>query len=195
MLNKKIRIVLGSIGLLFGAAVVAQNRPAFFYFGGKKIFVGMGQSGALAVLATCCKLSPPKLTESQKEMGAGQFIVPNEESPGRILGSIHFENGKVARVTRPLGDDAYIAWNSDVLGFARTLERALSPTSGDAENTVRISVHHERASNGDTESLSFSFPNGRGVRLSLIRLDRPLEGAPEGWSKEQATLDEFLEQP
>jgi hypothetical protein len=100
----------------------------------------------------------------------------------------------VVSVTRALGEQAYLPWNEDVLGFARTLQRALSPVTGDADTTVRVSVRHERSSNAETEVLSLSFPNGRGVRLNIIRLDKAFEGAPPE-SRDQVTPDEFLEQP
>jgi hypothetical protein len=124
----------------------------------------------------------------------GQLILPKEESEFRILGTVFFGNGKVVSATRPLSEEAYVPWNEDVLGFARTLQRALSPTTGDSDRTVRVSVRHERATNAETEVLSFSFSNGRGVRLNIIRLDKALEGAPPE-SRDQVTLDEFLEQP
>ena len=117
-----------------------------------------------------------------------------DESSVRFLGTIFFDRAGVASVTRPLGEEAYLPWNKDVLGFARTLERALSPRTGDVDTTVSLSVRHTRSSNADADVLSLSLPNGRGVRLSVLRLDKPLPGAPQE-SRDQAGLDEFLEQP
>jgi hypothetical protein len=55
-------------------------------------------------------------------------------------------------------------------------------------------VSHERTTNAETEVLSLTFPDGRGVRLKVIKLDKPLAGAPAG-SQEQANLEEYLEPP
>jgi hypothetical protein len=133
---------------------------------------------------------------SQREAAAklgrtvSQFIVPKEER--RILGTISFDRGRVCSATRPLGEEAYMPWDQDVVSFARTLQRSLSPVSGDAETTAHVSVHHERSTNGESEILSISFTNGRGLRLQIITLDKPFPDAPSE-SKEQAILEEFLE--
>jgi hypothetical protein len=95
-----------------------------------------------------------------------------------------------------LGDEDYAAWSDDAVGFARALYRGLSPTSGISEDqVVHISIQHERATNGETEVVSLSFPNGRGVRFNLIKLDKPSDAPPEfgGGKTDQVTLEEFLE--
>jgi len=68
-----------------------------------------------------------------------------------------------------------------------------SPATGNSETTVHISVRHSRTSNADSEVLSLSFPNGRGVRLTIVTMDKPPAEAPE--TREQANLEEFLEPP
>jgi hypothetical protein len=196
--NRRLRVALTAVVLLSGAVLAAQDKPAEFYFGGKRIFVGMPQVEALSALSTCCRLSPNTVTVTQRQalakVGkmAGQMILPKDESETRILATIFFGSGKVVSLTRPLGEEAYVPWNEDVLGFARTLQRALSPSTGDSDTTVRISVRHERSSNAETEVLSLAFSNGRGVRFNIIRLDKAFEGAPPE-SRDQVTLDEFLE--
>jgi len=196
--NRNLRIIVTAITLVSAADLVAQNQPSVFYFGGKRIFVGMAQTEALAALSTCCKLSPPTVTEAQRQTAAemgrtvGQLILPKEESQFRILGTIFFGHGKVTNVTRPLGEEAYLPWSEDVLGFARTLQRALSPGTGDSDTTIHLSIRHERMNNGESEVLSITFPNGRGTRIILISVGKASEGAPPE-SREQANLEEFLE--
>lgn len=60
--NQKIRVVLAAMVLLGGAALIAQEQPPEFYFWGMRIFVGMAETDAIAVLSTCCILSPRTLT-------------------------------------------------------------------------------------------------------------------------------------
>lgn len=187
--------------LLAGAALVAQEKPAEFYFGGKRLVVGMPQAQALALLSTCCKLSPESVSDEQRlsalKMGrtVGQMILPKNDTPEfQVLGSVFFLGGKVTSLTRPLGDEAFLPWNEDVLGFARTLQRSLSPDSGDATTNARVSVRHERTSNAESEVISFTFQNGRGVRLTIVKLDKAFAGAPPD-SAQQVQLEEFLEQP
>jgi len=119
---------------------------------------------------------------------------PKDGTPGRILGTIFFSHGKVIGVTRPLGEEDFTAWNSGALGFARTLYRALAPESGDTDATVNLSVRHERETNAETEVLTLTFKDGRGIRMSLIRLDKPFPDEPPE-TKDQVTLEEFLGPP
>lgn len=195
------RTIIASLVLLASPVLAADDKPPVFYFGGRAIFVGMPQAEALAVLSKCCKLLPPSLTEAQREDWVkfgkmiGQAILPDtEESPPHIIGNIYFRRGKVVSVTRPLGEEAFLPWSGDTLGFARTLERALSPYMGESDTSARITVRHERSSNAETEVLWFTLPSGRGVRMSIIHLDKPFEGAPPE-SKDQVVLEEFLETP
>jgi hypothetical protein len=193
-----------SLILLLTTSVTAQDRQPVFYLGGERLFVGMSKTEVIASLSACCKLSPPA-EEEHEQMAAdaqhmlGHFILPKDGAPGRILGTVFFSGGKVLSVTRPLGDEDYAPWSDDVVGFARTFYRALSPTTGVSDKgTVFLAVGHERMKNADTETLSFAFPNGRGVRFNLIHLDRALPNTPVefgGDKTEQVTLEEFLEQP
>jgi hypothetical protein len=52
----------------------------------------------------------------------------------------------------------------------------------------------EHTSNAESEVISFTFQNGRGVRLTIVKLDKPFAGAPPD-SAQQVQLEEFLEQP
>lgn len=65
----------------------------------------------------------------------GQFIFSKERKPQRILGSICFADGKVSSITRPIGDEDFAPWSQDAVGLARTLYRALAPTTGDSVNS------------------------------------------------------------
>lgn len=67
---------------------------------------------------------------------------------------------------------------------------ALSSTMGDSESTVRVSVRHERMSNAESDVLSLSFPNGRGIKIQIGTLDKP---NPHTNKRDFATLDETLE--
>lgn len=199
----KTRIIITYLLLLLAVPVLGANdKPPVFYFGGKAIFVGMLQAEALSALSKCCKLSPSSLTEAQQEASlkfgtmAGQFILKEngEGSTPQILGSIYFRNGKVLSVTRPLGEEVYVPWSADTLGFARTLERSLAPSTGDFDTAARISLRHQRSINAESEIISFTLPTGRGVRITIVHLDKPFEGTPSE-SKDQVNMEEFLESP
>lgn len=196
MLKNSMRTTILLAGILLLTAVgTAQDKQSVFYFGSKRVLVGMPKAEAVAALSACCKLSPPAEEENRQvfaDIGRlpAHFILSKDEQ--RILGSISFLGGKVVSVSRPLGEEEYAPWNEDVVGFARALYRAMSPTTGESDATVYLSVRHERASNAETEVLSLSFPNGRGIRLNIIRLDKPLPGQPTE-SRDQVTMDEFLE--
>ena len=194
--DRKSYLILTSTVLLLTTILIAQRHPPVFYFGGKRIFVGMDRAEALANLQVCCKLSPESLKNEQAAADQGrmlgQFIVSKDESFERILGSIYFSHGKVTNVTRPLGEDAYEPWNANAVGFARTLYRALASSSGDSDATLTLSIRHERAKNAETEVLSLTFRDGRGIRMSLIKLDKPLADAPFE-TRDQVNLEEFLE--
>jgi hypothetical protein len=196
------RTVITSLVLLAVPVLGADDKPPVFYFGGKAIFVGMPQAEALSALSKCCKLSPSSLMEAQREdwlkfgTMVGQMILKeNGEGPTpQILGSIYFRRGKVLSVTRPLGEEAYVPWSEDTLGFARTLERSLAPLTGDFDTAARISLRHHRTTNGESEIISFTLPTGRGVRITVVHLDKAFEGAPPE-SKDQVNMEEFLESP
>lgn len=187
-----IAIFVACAGLLFAQ----EQRGAVFYFGGERFFIGMPQADAEAALSQCCKLSqrPRNAKQIAADTGRlpGQFILSKDESSPQIIGSIFFEDGRVSGLSRPLGEQEYTPWSADSVGLARTLYRALAPPSGDTDTRAVVSVRHERATNGETEVLSFTFSNGRGVRVNMIKLDRPLPGSPSD-SKDQVTVEEFLE--
>jgi hypothetical protein len=196
-----------SVAFIPLSIVTAQNREPAFYFAGKPVTVGMPKSEAVAIMSGCCTLSPPAENEqNQMKMAlntgriGGHMILPKGKPfEGPILGAIFFLGGRVESVTRPLGEEDYAPWSDDAVGFARAFYRALSPTSGVSEQQiVYLSVQHDRAKNAESEILSLSFPNGRGVRFSLINLDRPLPDTPSefgGNKTAQVTLEEFLGQP
>lgn len=126
--NSNARVVPTILVLLSGAALVAQDQPAEFYFAGSRIVVGMPEAQAEQQLSKCCRLLPPTITDAGRQAterlgkSAGQMILAKDESEFRVLGNIYYYRGKVVSVTRPLGD--YLPWSQDVLSFARALERS-----------------------------------------------------------------------
>jgi hypothetical protein len=187
------RTVLALLGIFVTLSLSADQTPAF-YFGGKRLFVGMAKAEAVAALSACCKLSPPadseiaKLSADTNKM-PGHFILSKDDTP-RLLGSIFFASGKVARITRPLDADLN-PLSDDVVAFARTLDRSLASETTDSQ-PVFISARHERLSNGEEEVLTFSFPNGRAVELQISTLDTP---SKETGKRDAVGLDEVLESP
>src|SRR5438552_3523709 len=114
--------------------LAADQKPPVFYFGGKRLYVGMPKSEAVASLSACCQFSPPANEENEKlsiDTGRmlGHLILAKGELPQPILGTIFFAGEKVLSISRPLADDVD-PWNDDVVGFARALYRAMSPTAG-----------------------------------------------------------------
>ena len=73
-----------------------------------------------------------------------------------MLGAIYFHADKVAHITRSL-DGQIDTSSDDLVGFARAINRALSPTTGDGDTTVHVSVRHQRLGNADADILSLSF--------------------------------------
>jgi hypothetical protein len=182
------------VELCFVLPLVADQKPPVFVFGGKQLYVGMFEHEAVASLAVCCKLSPPAETEVEKQPALegvmlGHMILSKEGSTQRILGTVYFAGGKIVRITRSL-DDELDTSNNDVVTFARAIDRALSPTMGDSETTIRVSVRHERMSNAESEILSLSFPYGRGIQIQIGTLDKPDAHTNK---RDFATLDETLE--
>jgi hypothetical protein len=180
------------LGFCVALCSAADERPPVFYFGGKRLFVGMPKSEAVAALSTCCELSPPAASEVEKQPApvgtlVGHMILTKEESPKNILGAIYCSVGKVLRLTRPLAEEVD-PWNDDVVGFARAIKRSL-PAESDAGTTVLVSVRHERITNAESDVVSLVFPNGRGIELHIGTLDKPNTEK----KRDFATLDETLE--
>jgi hypothetical protein len=175
-------------------SMAADQKPPMFLFGGKPFYVGMSEHEAEESLAVCCTLSPPvdagveKLAAPAGKL-LGHMILAKEESPLHMLGGIYFSQGKVVRITRPL-DNNLDNWNEHLVTFARALNRALSPSVGDAERLVRVSVRHERLSNAESDILSFEFPEGRGIEIQIGTLDKA--DADTG-KRDFVVLDEALE--
>jgi hypothetical protein len=188
------------IGVVFSLLTVAacgagaDRKAPVFEFGGKQLYVGMTEHEALEYLSDCCKLSPPIGSAEDKQPTRhgtvpGHFIFSKEGSPQRLLGTIYFSGGKLVSMTRPL-DEGFDTWNDDVVALARAINRALSPISGDDETIVYVSVRHERANNAESDVLSLSFPNGRGIQFHIGTLDKP---SVENGKRDFATLDETLQ--
>ena len=194
-MQKRIMGVLRLV--LLGTCVVlplaAEQKPPVFVFGGKQLYIGMSQHEAAAILSACCKLSPP--VESQvEELAApeggvfGHFILPKEESPQGFLGAVYFSGGKMVRITRPLAEEVD-TWDDDVVEFARAIKRFLAAEASVHERTVLVSVRQERVSNAESDVVSLSFPNGRGIELRIATLDKPDTHTNK---RDSVTLDEML---
>jgi hypothetical protein len=189
------RMIPMLLGLCIALSVTADQAPVF-YFAGQRLFLGMSKTEAATALSECCRLSPP--ADSQDKQLAtdsgrmvGHFILSKQS--GEIIGSVFFVAGKVARLTRPL-DMEFNTGNDDVVAFARALDRSLISLNSDAPNAVvMISTQHERASNAESETLSFRFLNGsRSVELQIVTLDTPDK---ETGKRDSISLDEVLEAP
>lgn len=183
--------VLG-VALLSSCLALAADKPPVFIFGGKQLYVGMSRSDALASLSGCCKLSPPADSEIEKQTipggVPGHFIIPKDDSEFRIMGTIHFSAGKVIRITRPLAENVDV-WNDDLVSFVRALKRAL-PADSDKETTVVVSIRHQRISNAESDLVSLSFPEGRGLELTITTLDKSTDANKN--KRDFVSLDETL---
>lgn len=190
------RMVLLLLGICMALPLAADQKPPVIYFGGQPLFAGMSRSAAIAALSMCCELSPPADAEDEKlsaETGrmTGHFILSREAAQHRMLGSIFFVDGKVARITRPLDEDKFDAGSDDAVMLARALDRNLASEAADGSDAVVfVSTRHERLSNGESEVVSFRFPNGRSLQLEIVTLDTPsmLTG-----KRDSVGLDEVLE--
>jgi hypothetical protein len=192
------RVVAALLGLCATLSLAADQNQPVFYFGGKRLFVGMAKTEAVASLSACCKLSPSADSEADKlsaDTGQmiGHFILTKEESSQRILGNIFFAGGKVVRITRPLDGEKFDPESGDVVAFARALNRAFSFTeSKNSNTTIIVSVRHSRVMNAISEILTLSLSNGRSVELQIVTLDIPSKFSGK---RDSISLDEVLEPP
>jgi len=181
---------------LLSSQAVAPQPPAFF-FGGRQVYVGMSQQEAVVTLSHCCVLSPPVESGVEKRpapagMTLGHMILPKEEPPQDIFGTIFFHDGKVSRITRPLAKEVDTS-NEDVVAFARAIERSLLGAGRVVtQTTVTVSVAHERATNAESEVVSFSLSDGRGIELRIGTLDKSDPDMNMG-KRDFVSLDETLE--
>lgn len=174
----------------------ADSKPPVFVFGGKQLYAGMSKNEALESLSACCKLSPPAESEVEGRLApasamAGHFILLKEGLPKRTLGTVYFSGGKVVRITRPLDDDVDTS-SDDVVAFAMALKRSISAEVGDSDRTILVSLRHENMANGESDVVSFTFPDGRGIELHIGTLDKPDAQIPK---RDFATIDEDLDLP
>jgi hypothetical protein len=172
--------------------LAADQKPPAFYFGGKPIFIGMAQADAVAILTSCCKFTPPN-SEDENPPGAnhavGHFIMSKDKGP--ILGSIFFSGGRVFRINRPLDEDVN-SESDDAVALASAIDRSLTQDLSDSPATVIVSARHVPMKGADSEVLTLTFPNGRGIELQIFTLDSP----PKATGKRDAiSLDEILESP
>lgn len=170
--RKSVVVILLLLILLLPLA--ADQRPSFV-FGEKQFYVGMSMSDAVRLLSDCCQLSPPIEAGIEKNpltAKGGHFILKKEATETRILGGVFFADQKVTRLTKPLADDVDFS-NEDLVAFTRALKRVLQNDAGEFERTARISVQHEKASNAESDIVSITFSDGRGIELHVGTLDKP----------------------
>lgn len=197
-MQKRTMTILGFLLFEFCLVLplVADQKPPVFFFGGKQFYAGMSKREAVALLSECCKLLPSADSDVEKQDVAagrllGHAILPKEEPPGQILGSIFFVGGRVERIVRPL-DNEIDTSNDDVVGFARAIERALPPEANEVGTTVLVSVRHERMSNAESDVVSLSFPNGRAISFTIGTLDKP---QADTHKRDFVILNESLDPP
>jgi hypothetical protein len=191
MKNASTRLII-AIALGMVLPLSAGHKPPELYFGGQRLTLGMHVSDVAAATSKCCKISPPLSTLNTGE--AGHFITARDDSPNHplgILGTVWFKGGKLSRISQPIDSD-FDGYNEDVVRLGRALERALASTTGDSSSTLFLSVQHTRATNGAGDTISLSFPNGRGIDLQIITLDNPEKSTNK---RDAVTLEEFLESP
>ena len=157
--------------------IIADQKPPVFMFGGNRLYIGMSKHDAVAALSACCKLTPPAQSEIEKlPVPDGQIlshiISPKDGSEFRILGTIAFRDGKVLRMTRPLDNDLD-TYSDDVVAFMRALKRSIPSEASESEVVMHVSIRRERVTNAESETIFFSFPNGRGIELHIGTLDKP----------------------
>jgi hypothetical protein len=171
--------------------LVADQRP-YFVFGGKQFYVGMSMSEAVQLLTVCCKLSPPIEANTERNpltSRGGHFIWKKGGTETSILGGIFFAGQKVTRLTKPMADDVDFS-NEDLVAFTRALKRVLQNDASDFERTAKISVQHEKATNAESDVISITFPDGRGIELHVGTLDKPNQLTNK---RDFVTADEILE--
>lgn len=172
-----------------GSARTGSESPTF-YFGGRAFHVGMSQDVAARAFDECCVLSPPLSAGIERQPAVhgrllGHLILLKGEKNQESVGTVTFSGNVIVGMTRTLGGDEINPSSEDVVAFAKALRRALP----DSETTATVSVRHEHASNGNSDVVLISFPDGRGVAMTLVTLDRPFEGTTK---RDSVTLDETL---
>src|SRR5882762_3945712 len=176
-MGMKRNILLGLALLDLVLPIIADQKPPAFVFGGNRLYIGMSKHDAVAALSVCCKLTPPAQSEIEKlPVPDGQilshFISSKDGSEFRILGTIAFRDGKVLRMTRPLDNDLD-TYSHDVVAFVRALKRSIPSEASESEVVMRVFIRGEHVTNAESETIFFSFPNGRGIELHVGTLDKP----------------------
>jgi hypothetical protein len=188
MVNVLKRLII-AIALVTILPVSAGQKPPELYFGGQRLTLGMRVSDVAAATSACCNISPPLATVDSGDVG--HFISAKDNSPNRFLGTIWFKGGKLSRISQPIDSD-FDGYNEDAVGLGRALERALASATGDSSSTMFLSVQHTRATNGEGDTISLSFPSGRGIELQVITFDNPVKATNK---RDAVTLEEILESP
>jgi hypothetical protein len=170
--------------------LAGDQRPSFV-FGGKQFYVGMSMSEAARLLSACCQLSPPIEANIEKNplpANNGHFILKKDGTQTAMLGAVFFADQRVARLTKPMADDVDFS-NEDLVAFTRALKRVLQNDAGDVERTAKISVQHEKVSNAESDIISITFSDGRGIELHIGTLDKPFQSTNR---RDFVTADETL---
>src|SRR5579859_8044282 len=168
MNHRKASLIASLLFVVLVLPLVADQRP-YFVFGGKQFYVGMSMSEAVQLLSVCCKLSFTNAANTEKNpltTRGGHFIWKKDGTETSMLGGIFFADQKVTRLTKPMADDVDFS-NEDLVAFTRALKRVLQNDAGDFERTAKISVQHEKATNAESDVISITFPDGRGIELHI----------------------------
>jgi hypothetical protein len=177
-----------AIAVVMVLPLSAGQKPPELYFGGQRLTLGMRVSDVVVATSACCKISPPL---NPSDTGEGHFITPKDSSSSQLFGTVWFRDGKLSRISRSI-DSEFDGYNEDAVHLARALQRALASTAGDSSSTMFLSVQHTRATNGAGDTISLSFPNGRGIELQVITLDNPDKSSNK---RDAVTLEEILGSP
>jgi hypothetical protein len=190
MKHQKASLVAFLSFLVLVLPLAADQKPSFV-FGGKQFYIGMSMSEAVRLLSSCCELSPPMEANTERNpvtARGGHLIVKKDGTETSILGVIFFADQKVTRLTKPIADDVDFS-NEDLVAFMRGLKRILRNDAGDFGRTAMISVQHEKVSNAESDVISITFPDGRGIELHVGNLDKPNQLTNK---REFVTADEIL---
>jgi hypothetical protein len=191
MKRRKLSLLAFSLFIALVLPLAADQRPSFV-FGGEQLYVGMSMSEAVQLLSACCRLSPPIEANTEKNLltaRGGHFILKKDGTETPMLGGIFFADQKVARLTRPIADDVDFS-SEDLVAFTRALKRVLQNDAGDFERKANISVQHEKIRNAESDVISITFPDGRGIELHVGILDKPNQLTNK---RDFVTADETLE--
>jgi hypothetical protein len=177
-----------ALALLESGALLSQttnHKLSGFNFNGKNFQLGMPEREAMAKLSECCKLSPPPKEGADLDPSTHGYYVFAKEGTGfsQSMGGIWFKEQRVVSLSHDLTSNVDTS-NDDLVSFMRVLKRSLPQ-----ERTgVVVGVHHEQASNAESDLMTFDFPDGRRITIGVVTLDR----AGKGSKRDFVSFDESV---